>query len=371
MNKYDFLVVGAGLFGAVFAHEMTGRGKKVLVIDKRPHAGGNIYTQDIGGIKVHKYGAHIFHTDDEKIYKYVDEIEPLNPFINAPVAFYKDEVYNLPFNMNTFGQMWGIKTPQEAADIIKSQVKKSGIKTPKNLEEQAISMVGTDIYEKLIKGYTAKQWGRECRKLPAFIIKRLPVRYTYDNNYFTDRYQGIPKNGYTSLALKLLDGAELRLDTDFYGDRAYFEKISEKIVFTGMIDEYYDFRFGPLEYRSLVFEEKKFDTPNFQGNAVINHTGAEVPYTRSIEHKHFDKRTAGNTDFTIVSYEYPAEYSKTKEPYYPVNDAKNNTLYQKYRLLSENNEHIIFAGRLGAYKYMDMDDTVKAALELSKQVLCH
>lgn len=366
MSRYDYLIVGSGLFGAVFAHEAKKKGKKCLIIDKRNHQGGNVYCEQIEGINVHKYGAHIFHTNDKEIWEYVNQFVEFNRYTNSPVAFYKDEVYNLPFNMNTFQQLWGVKTPEEAKNKIEEQVKASGIKDPKNLEEQAISLVGFDIYEKLIKGYTEKQWGRKATELPAFIIKRLPVRFTYDNNYFNDKYQGIPIGGYNKLIEGLVDGIEVRLEVDFFAQREELTKLADKIVFTGKIDEYYNNQFGSLEYRSLKFDTKTLDQSNFQGNAVINYTESEIPYTRIIEHKHFE---FGTQKKTVVTYEYPDEWSLGKESYYPVNDDKNNAIYNQYKSLSEKDTNVIFGGRLAEYKYYDMHQIIGSALKKSKDSL--
>ena len=366
MSQYDYLIVGSGLFGAVFAHEAKKKGKKCLVIDKRNHQGGNVYCEQVEGINVHKYGAHIFHTNDKEIWDYVNQFVEFNRYTNSPVAFYKDEVYNLPFNMNTFQQLWGVKTPEEAQNKIDEQVKASGIKDPKNLEEQAISLVGIDIYEKLIKGYTEKQWGRKATELPAFIIKRLPVRFTYDNNYFNDKYQGIPIGGYNKLIEGLLDGIEVRLEVDFFAQREEFTQIADKIVFTGKIDEFYNNQFGSLEYRSLKFETKTLDQANFQGNAVINYTESKIPYTRIIEHKHFE---FGTQKKTVITYEYPDEWSLGKESYYPVNDDKNNAIYNQYKSLSEKDKNVIFGGRLAEYEYYDMHQIIGSALKKSKDSL--
>lgn len=366
MSKYDYLVVGAGLFGAIFAYEAAKKGKQVLVIDKRDHLAGNIYTKEIEGINMHVYGAHIFHTSNEEVWNYVNKFAKFNRYTNSPVAFYKDEVYNLPFNMNTFSKLWGVRTPKEAMAKIEQQKKASGITEPKNLEEQAISLIGTDIYEKLIKGYTQKQWGKLCTELPAFIIKRLPVRLTYDNNYFNDDYQGIPIGGYTQIVEKMLAEIEVKLNYDFFDHRQELESIADKIVFTGMIDEYYDYKFGELEYRSLRFETEVLDEENFQGNAVVNYTEYEVPYTRIIEHKHFEY---GIQSKTIITKEYPADWHKGDEPYYAMNNDKNNSLYTKYKTLADNEGEVIFGGRLGMYKYFDMDDTIAAALECVKKEL--
>ena len=368
---YDYLIVGAGLFGSVFAYEAYKAGKKCLVIDRRDHIGGNVYTEDWNGIKVHKYGAHIFHTKKEEIWKYIRQFATFNNYINCPVAVYRDEVYNLPFNMNTFSRMWGVRTPEEARKKIQEQIADLGITEPKNLEEQALSMVGTDVYEKLIKGYTQKQWGRECADLPAFIIKRLPLRFTYDNNYFNDPFQGIPEGGYTQIVEKMLEGIDLRLDTDYRDFVKNPGCTFEKVIYTGPIDEYYDYRFGHLDWRSVRFETEELDTENYQGNAVVNFTEAEIPYTRIIEHKHFE---FGQQPFTVISREYPVEWKSGDEPYYPVNDEENTALYQKYRELADSEEHVVFGGRLGTYKYYDMDRVIEAALltaqtELNRKIL--
>ena len=360
MKKYDYLIVGAGLFGSIFAHEATKRGKKCLVIEKRDHIGGNCYTQNIEGINVHKYGAHIFHTSNKVVWDYIQKFAEFNRFTNSPVARYKDELYSLPFNMLTFNKMWGVITPQEAEAKIKEQIAKENIAAPKNLEEQAISLVGRDIYEKLIKGYTEKQWGRKCTELPAFIIKRLPVRYTYDNNYFYDTYQGIPVGGYTRIFEKMLDGIEVKLGVDFFAESEYYESITDKIVFTGMIDEYFGYQFGKLEYRSLNFDNEVLDMPNYQGNAVVNYTESEVPYTRIIEHKHFEY---GTQDKTVITREYSKEYQEGDEPYYPINDQRNNELYSRYKALADNVSNVIFGGRLAQYKYFDMHNIIAEALE--------
>ena len=359
--KYDYLIVGAGLFGAVFAYEMTKRGKKCLVIDTREHIGGNIYTENIEGINVHKYGAHIFHTSNKKVWNYVNNFAEFNRYTNSPIAIYKDEIYNLPFNMNTFNKLWGVITPKEAKEKIEQEKKVAGIAIPNNLEEQAISLVGKTIYEKLVKGYTEKQWGRKANELPSFIIKRLPVRFTYDNNYFNDLYQGIPIGGYTKIIEKMLEKAEVRLNTDFFENREKLEEIAEKIVFTGMIDKFYDYKFGELEYRSLRFESEILEEENFQGNAVVNYTEYEIPYTRIIEHKHFEFDVESKK--TIITKEYPDAWVRGKEPYYPINDEKNNAIYEKYREYSKNDKKIIFGGRLGKYKYYDMDKIILDALE--------
>lgn len=366
MNTYDYLVVGAGLFGATFAYEAKKRGKKVLVIDKRDHIAGNIYTKEEDGINVHVYGAHIFHTSDKTIWEYINQFAEFNNYINSPIAVYKDELYNLPFNMNTFSKMWGIRTPQEAKDIIEKQKAEYNIDEPKNLEEQALSLAGKDVYEKLVKGYTEKQWGRDCTELPAFIIKRLPMRFTYDNNYFNDRFQGIPMGGYTQIVEKMLDGIDVVTGEDFF-DLKKTGKLSDgtevkydRILFTGQIDEYFDSQFGPLEYRSVRFETEKLDMENYQGNAVVNYTEREVPYTRIIEHKHFE---FGKQPTTIISREYSSEWKPGVEPYYPVNNEKNDALYAKYAELAEKEGNVIFGGRLGQYKYYDMDKVLMAALE--------
>lgn len=363
---YDYLVVGAGLYGAVFAHEAKKHGKSVLVIDKRPNIAGNVYTEDIEKIHVHKYGAHIFHTSDKKIWEYVNQFAEFNNYINSPVARYKNELYNLPFNMNTFSKMWNIATPQEAKDIIASQIADLNITEPKNLEEQALSLVGKDVYEKLIKGYTEKQWGRDCKDLPSFIIKRLPLRFIYDNNYFNDRYQGIPIGGYTKIVEKMLDGIEVRLNTNYLDNREEFDAMADKIVYTGMIDQFYDYKLGVLEYRSVRFETEELPMENYQGNAVVNYTEREVPYTRIIEHKHFE---FGKQPTTIISREYSSEWKKGDEPYYPVNNDKNNALYQQYKELADKEHKVIFGGRLGGYKYYDMDKVIAAALEMCEKEL--
>ncbi len=362
--KYDYLIVGTGLFGAVFAHEMTKRGKKCLVIDKREHIAGNIYCENVEGINVHKYGAHIFHTSNKEIWNYMNQFAEFNNYINSPVAVYKDELYNLPFNMNTFSKMWGIKTPQEAKERIVEQIAELDIKEPKNLEEQALSLVGKDVYEKLVKGYTEKQWGRDCKDLPAFIIKRLPLRFVYDNNYFNDRYQGIPIGGYTRIVEKLLEGSEVLLNTDYFEYRKEHPDIAEKTVYTGMLDQYFDYQFGVLEYRSVRFAHEKFEMENYQGNAVVNYTEREVPYTRIIEHKHFE---FGTQPVTVISREYPSEWKKGDEPYYPVNDAKNEELVRKYREAAKQEKNVIFGGRLGEYRYYDMDKVIEAALNAVKK----
>ena len=366
MKHYDYLVVGAGLYGAVFAYEAKKRGKEVLVIDRRDHKGGNIYCEEVNGINVHKYGAHIFHTSNKKVWEYVNQFAEFNRYTNSPVANYKGELYNLPFNMNTFNKMWGVITPQEAAAKIEEQRKEAGITEPKNLEEQAISLVGKDIYEKLIKGYTQKQWGRKCTELPSFIIKRLPVRLTFDNNYFNDLYQGSPMGGYNVIIDKMLDGVEVELGTDYLANKDKYENIADKIIFTGPIDEFYDYCFGPLEYRSVRFETEELPVENYQGNAVINYTDAETPYTRIIEHKHFE---FGTQPTTVISKEYSAEWKVGDEPYYPVNNDKNAALYQKYLDKSKEENKVIFGGRLGEYKYYDMDKVIESALNFVEKEL--
>ncbi len=359
-KKHDFLIVGAGLFGSVFAHEAKKKGKTCLVIDRRYHAGGNVYCENVEGINVHKYGAHIFHTNDKFIWDYVNSFVEFNRYTNSPLAVYEQEMYNLPFNMNTFYQLWKLRTPQEVHDKIQSQIKESGITDPQNLEEQAISLVGTDIYYKLIKGYTEKQWGRDARELPAFIIKRLPVRFTYDNNYFNDKYQGIPIGGYNKLTEGLLAGTEVKLNTDYFADKGYWDSLADNVVFTGKIDQYYDYRFGQLEYRSVDFEHQTLDAENYQGNAVVNYTEREIPYTRIIEHKHFE---FGTQPKTVISKEFPAEWTSEKEPYYPINDAKNTAVYKQYQELSQHEGNVIFGGRLAEYKYYDMHQIIGSALK--------
>ena len=374
--KYNYLIVGAGLFGATFAHLARKRGKRCLVIDKRPHAGGNIYCENIEGINVHKYGAHIFHTSDKEVWDFVNSIVPFNRYTNCPVAQAPDgRLYNLPFNMNTFYQMWGVKTPAEAQAKLDEQrreavgrMKAEGVTEPRNLEEQALTLIGRDIYEQLIKGYTEKQWGRRCTELPAFIIRRLPVRMTFDNNYFNDSYQGIPIGGYNRLIDGLLDGVEVRLNADFFADRARWESIADRIVFTGKIDEFYGYRFGKLEYRTVRFEAETLDEPNHQGNAVVNYTAADVPYTRIIEHKHFE--TFGNAVYdnphTVISREYSTEWTDGMEPFYPVNDARNQAVYEQYRALAAQETSVIFGGRLAEYKYYDMAPIIAQVLTLFK-----
>ncbi len=392
--KYDYLIVGAGLFGSIFAYEVGRKGKKCLVIDRRPHIGGNIYTEEIEGINVHKYGAHIFHTSNKEVWDYVNSFAEFNRYTNSPVARYKDELYNLPFNMNTFHQLWGVKTPDEARAKIEEQkqealreMEEAGVKEPRNLREQAITLAGRDIYEKLVEGYTEKQWGKRATELPAFIIKRLPVRFTYDNNYFNDKYQGIPEGGYTRMIEKMLEGADVELSSDYFAKREYYDGLADKIVFTGMIDEFYDYRFGELEYRSLRFETEVLDTDNYQGNAVVNYTEYEIPYTRIIEHKHFE---FGTQEKTVITREYPATWKKKEgiledssdaskpagspdmrsgaenEPYYPMNDDKNNKLFARYKELADAEDRVIFGGRLGEYKYYDMHQVVARALEVAR-----
>lgn len=364
--KYDYLIVGAGLFGAVFAQQAKQAGKTVLVIDKRSHLGGNVYTEEVEGIQVHRYGAHIFHTSDRKIWEYVQQFAVFNRYTNSPVARYKDEVYNLPFNMNTFYQMWGVKTPEEAKEKLKSQIREAAVCEPKNLEEQALSLVGKDIYEKLIRGYTEKQWGKRAKELPSFIIRRLPVRYTYDNNYFNDSYQGIPVGGYTRMVERMLDGVEIRLNTDYFQAREELDRLADRVVFTGMIDAYYGECYGKLDYRSLRFETEVMDTPNYQGNAVVNYTEYEVPYTRIIEHKHFE---FGTQPKTVITREYPAAWTGKEEPYYPINDERNNRLYEKYKALADQEDRVIFGGRLGMYRYYDMHQVIAEALEGARKEL--
>ena len=366
--KYDYLVVGAGLYGAVFAHEAKEKGKSVLVIDKRDHIAGNVYTEVIEGINVHKYGAHIFHTNNKKVWEYITQFAEFNRFTNSPVANYKGELYSLPFNMYTFNKMWGVVTPQEAAEKIEEQRKAAGITEPKNLEEQAISLVGTDIYEKLVKGYTEKQWGRPCNELPAFIIKRLPVRLTFDNNYFNALYQGIPMGGYTKMVENLLDGIEVRLGEDYLKKKAEYDALAERIVYTGAIDAYFDYKLGALEYRSVRFENEVLNMPNFQGNAAVNYTDAETPWTRIIEHKWFE---FGDQPKTVISREYSSEWKVGDEPYYPVNDEKNGKLYAEYKKLAEAENKVIFGGRLGEYKYYDMDAVIASALEMCEKELAN
>jgi len=361
-EKLDYLIVGAGLYGAVFAREAADREKKCLVIDKRGHIAGNAYTESVADIQVHRYGAHIFHTNDKTVWDYVSRFAEFNRYTNSPLANYRGEIYNLPFNMNTFYQMWGVTTPQQAIEKIQTQREAAGTGEPCNLEEQAIRLVGEDIYEKLVKGYTEKQWGRPCRELPAFIIRRLPVRFIYDNNYFNARYQGIPIGGYTRLVENLLSGIDVRLNTNYLDDREHFRHIAKKIVYTGPIDEYFNYSLGALEYRSLRFETEILDMENYQGNAVINFTDEDIPYTRIIEHKHFE---FGDQPKTVITREYSAEWFRGEEPYYPINNEKNNALYEAYRKLAENEPNIIFGGRLGEYRYYDMDAVIGAALEMA------
>ena len=372
MSKYDYLVVGTGLYGATFARLATDAGKKVLVIDKRGNVGGNVYTEDVEGIHVHKYGAHIFHTNNREVWDYVQKFAEFNRFTNSPVANYKGELYSLPFNMYTFNKMWGVVTPEEAAAKIEEQRKAAGITEPKNLEEQAISLVGTDIYEKLIKGYTQKQWGRECRDLPAFIIKRLPVRLTFDNNYFNALYQGIPVGGYTKMVENMLDGIEVRLNEDYLEDKAGWDKLADKVIYTGPIDAYFSFSLGNLEYRSVRFENELLDIPNFQGNAAVNYTDAETPWTRIIEHKWFEfGKDADGNDLpkTVISREYSSEWKPGDEPYYPVNNDRNADLYYQYKALADKEDKVVFGGRLGEYKYYDMDQVIAAAIARAKEVI--
>lgn len=363
----DYLIVGAGLFGAVCARELKRAGKSVVVIDKRPHVAGNCYTEEIEGINVHKYGAHIFHTSDKEIWEYVNNFAEFNNYINSPVARYKDELYNMPFNMNTFTKLWrDVFTPQDAKKRIEEERRESFTENPKNLEEQAINLVGKTIFEKLVKGYTEKQWGKACTELPSFIIKRLPVRFTFDNNYFNDRYQGIPIGGYTKMVEKMLEGVEVRLNENFLDNKEKYLKEAKKIIYTGAIDEYFEYKFGPLEYRSVRFETEIYDTDNYQGNAVINYTDRDTPYTRVIEHKHFE---FGKQEKTVVSREYSSKWEKGQEAYYPLNDEKNNELFKKYKKLSETLDQVIFGGRLGNYKYYDMHNVIREALNLVKTEL--
>lgn len=362
--KYDYLIVGAGLFGSVFAHEARLSGKKCLVIDKRNHSGGNVFCENIEGINVHKYGAHIFHTNDKEIWEYVNQFAEFNQYINSPIAFAKGKFYNLPFNMNTFYQLWETKTPEEAQEIIEKQKEKYGVKNPKNLEEQALSLIGKDIYEILIKEYTEKQWGRKATELPNFIIKRLPVRFTFDNNYFNDRYQGIPIGGYNVIIENLLKGIEVKLETDFFENRAYFESLADKVVFTGQIDEYFNYQFGTLEYRSLRFEQEKLEKENFQGNAVVNYNDSDYPFTRIIEHKHFE---FGKQKNTIITREFPEKWEIGKEAYYPINNDENQAKFEKYKKLSAQLPNVIFGGRLAEYRYYDMHQIIASALVAAKR----
>lgn len=367
MKEFDYLIVGAGLFGAVFAHEAKKHGKKCLVIDKRNHRGGNIYCETIDGIHVHKYGAHIFHTDNKKVWDYVNNLVEFNRYTNSPIANFEGKLYNLPFNMNTFYALWGVKTPQEAKLKIEEQRKEyDSILQPSNLEEQALKLCGKDIYQRLIKGYTEKQWGRSAKELPAFIIKRIPFRFTFDNNYFNDRYQGIPIGGYNNLIDALLEGTEVRLDTDYFKHRNELDSLADKILFTGCIDEFFNYQCGHLEYRSLRFEHQHLNTPDFQGNAVVNYTERNIPYTRIIEHKHFEY---GSQPTTVITKEYPDNFQPGKEPYYPINDRRNTEMMNQYRYLASKRDNVIFGGRLAQYVYADMDDTVASALELSQKEL--
>lgn len=367
MDKtYDFLIVGAGLYGAVFAHEANKLGKSCLIIDKRNHIGGNVYTEKVEGIQVHKYGAHIFHTSNKEIWQYVNQFAQFNRYTNSPMANYKGEYYNLPFNMNTFNKMWGVTTPLDARKKIEEQQQDSYVENPRNLEEQAINLVGRDIYEKLIRGYTEKQWGRPCHELPAFIIRRLPVRFTYDNNYFNDPYQGIPIGGYTAMVENMIEGIEVQLEQDYLMDKQNWDQIAHSIVYTGPIDAYFQFKYGVLDYRSLRFETEVLDTDNYQGNAVVNYTDRETPYTRIIEHKHFE---FGTQPKTIITREYSVEWGPEDEPYYPINDEANSLLYANYKQLAEQEQHVIFGGRLGEYKYYDMDKVIEAALKRVREVL--
>ncbi|MBO5349935.1 MAG: UDP-galactopyranose mutase [Clostridia bacterium] len=364
MCKYDYLIVGAGLFGSIFAYEANKKGKRCLVIDKRNHIGGNIYTEKIEDINVHKYGAHIFHTSNKEVWEYINQFAEFNRYTNSPIANYKGEIYNLPFNMNTFNKLWDVITPDEAKAKIEEEKECCRVDNPKNLEEQAINLVGKTIYEKLVKGYTEKQWGQKATELPSFIIKRLPVRFTYDNNYFNDKYQGIPIGGYTQIVEKMLDGIEVRLNCDYFENKEELENIAQKIIFTGPIDKFYNYKFGELEYRSLKFESEILDTDNFQGNAVVNYTEYEVPYTRIIEHKHFEYGTQLKT---VITKEYPDSWNQEKEAYYPINNDKNNELYNKYKELSEKSTNVIFGGRLGQYKYFDMHKVIEEALNTVKK----
>ena len=365
MSHYDYLIVGSGLYGAVCARAAADAGKKVLVIDKRPNIAGNIYTEEVEGINVHIYGAHIFHTNNTEVWNYVNKFATFNRFTNSPVANYKGELYSLPFNMYTFNKMWGVVTPEEAAAKIEEQKRAAGITEPKNLEEQAISLVGTDIYQKLIKGYTEKQWGRDCKDLPSFIIKRLPVRFTFDNNYFNALYQGIPVGGYTKMVANMLDGIEVRLNVDYLENKAELDALADKVIYTGPIDAYFGYKLGNLEYRSVRFETEVLDKPNFQGNAAVNYTDRETPWTRIIEHKWFE---FGTQPKTVISREYSSEWKPGDEPYYPVNDERNGALYQQYKALADGEEKVIFGGRLGEYKYYDMDAVIASALEKCREL---
>ena len=366
MAQYDYLIVGAGLYGAVFAHEAKQAGRRCLVVERRAHVAGNVYTEEVQGIQVHRYGAHIFHTNRENVWQYVNRFAHFNRYTNSPLANYKGELYNLPFNMNTFYRLWGVTTPAQAVEKIAQQRAAAGIATPQNLEQQAISLVGTDIYEKLVKGYTEKQWGRPCRELPAFIIRRLPVRFTFDNNYFNAVHQGIPIGGYTAMVQNMLKGTDVRLNTDYLAHKAQLDALACRVVYTGPIDAYFGYCYGPLEYRSVRFETQVLDMPNYQGNAVINYTDAETPYTRVIEHKHFE---FGTQPQTVISREYSTEWKPGQEPYYPVNDEKNNALYARYAALAQQEPHVIFGGRLGEYRYYDMDAVVESALQKAEQEL--
>ena len=366
MKRYDYLIVGAGLYGATNAQQMRERGKTVLVLDRRAHVGGNVYTEPVEGVEVHRYGAHIFHTNDKAVWDYANRFAAFNNFINSPVANYKGKLFSLPFNMATFYAMWGVTTPEEAAQKIKEQREAAGIAEPKNLEEQAISLIGTDLYETLVKGYTEKQWGRPCSELPAFIIKRLPVRFTFDSNYFNARFQGIPEGGYTRMVERMLEGCEVRLGVDYLENKAYWDAQAKTVIYTGAIDAYFGYCFGPLEYRSVRFETEVLDMPNYQGVAVMNFTDRETPYTRVIEHKHF---AFGTQEKTVISREYSAAWKPGDEPYYPVNDEKNNALYQKYRALAKREQNVIFGGRLGEYRYYDMDAVIAAALRTAKTLV--
>ena len=365
MHNYDVLIVGAGLYGATVAQCLQEKGKRVLVLEKRPHVGGNVYTEEIEGIQVHKYGAHIFHTNDKRVWDYVNRFAEFNRYTNSPVANFHGELYSLPFNMYTFNRMWGVVTPREAEQKIAEQRAEAGITEPKNLEEQAISLVGTDIYEKLVKGYTEKQWGRPCSELPAFIIRRLPVRFTFDNNYFNARFQGIPIGGYTALVEKMLEGVELKLGVDYLAEKSAWDRMAKTVVYTGPIDRYFAYRFGPLQYRSIRFETEVLDTPNFQGNAVVNYTDRETPWTRIIEHKHF---AFGTQPKTVISREYSSEWQPGDEPYYPVNNQQNNAHYEQYRALANHELNVWFGGRLGEYKYYDMDAVIAAALDTAEKL---
>lgn len=378
MKRYDYLIVGSGLFGATFAYLVHKEGKKCLVIDKRKHLGGNVYCENVEGINVHKYGAHIFHTSNKKVWDFVNSIVEFNRYTNSPVANYKGRLYNLPFNMNTFYQMWGVVTPEQAHEKIEAQrqeilamMREKGVTEPRNLEEQALTLVGKDIYEKLIKGYTEKQWGRKCTELPSFIIRRLPVRLVYDNNYFNDKYQGIPIGGYNKLVSGLLEGVETKTGVDFFENREYWEGLADRIVFTGKIDEFYDYRFGKLEYRTVRFENEVLDMPNYQGNAVINYTERDVPYTRVIEHKHFEMfgQEIYEKPKTVISREYSVEWKEGMEPYYPVNDERNGDLYMKYKSLADNESKVLFGGRLAEYKYYDMAPVIESAINLFQKMI--